>query len=34
MEALATVYDKAVQMIDTSIVRVLQHEASIASNRE
>jgi transposase len=34
MEALATAHDKAVQMIDTSIVRVHQHGACIAGNRE
>jgi len=34
MEALAAAHDKAVQMIDTSIVRVHQHGACIAGNRE
>jgi transposase len=34
MEALATAHDGAVQMIDTSIVRVYQHGACIAGNRE
>jgi transposase len=34
MQALATAHDAAVQMIDTSIVRVHQHGACIASNRE
>ena len=34
MEALATAHDKTVQMIDTSIVRVHQHGACIAGNRE
>ena len=32
MAALATAHDAAVQMIDTSIVRVHQHGACIASN--
>jgi len=32
MDALATVHDAAVQMIDTSIVRVHQHGACIANN--
>jgi transposase len=34
MEALAASHDAAVQMIDTSIVRVHQHGACIASNRQ
>jgi transposase len=34
MEALATAHDGAVRMIDTSIVRVYQHGACIAGNRE
>jgi transposase len=34
MEALAATHDAAVQMIDTSVVRVHQHGASIAGNRE
>jgi transposase len=34
MEALAAAHDTAVQMIDTSIVRVHQHGACIAGNRE
>jgi IS5 family transposase len=34
MAALATAHDTAVQMIDTSIVRVHQHGACIAFNRE
>ena len=33
MDALAAVHDAAVQMIDTSIVRVHQHGACIANNR-
>ena len=33
MEALAAAHDTAVQMIDTSIVRVHQHGACIAGNR-
>jgi hypothetical protein len=33
MDALAAAYDPAVQMIDTSIVRVHQHAASIARNK-
>src|SRR6476620_6694089 len=33
MDALAAAYDPAVQMIDTSIVRVHQHAASITRNR-
>src|SRR5437016_10353149 len=33
MNALAAAYDPAVQMIDTSIVRVHQHAASIARNK-
>jgi transposase len=33
MDALAAAYDPAVQMIDTSIVRVHQHAASIALNK-
>ena len=32
MDALAAGHDAAVQMIDTSIVRVHQHEACIADN--
>jgi hypothetical protein len=32
MDALAAVHDAAVQMIDTSIVRVHQHGACIANN--
>jgi transposase len=34
MEALAAAHDGAVQMIDTSVVRVHQHGACIAGNRE
>ena len=34
MEALAAAHDSAVQMIDTSIVRVHQHGACIAGNRD
>jgi len=34
MDALAETHDAAVQMIDTSIVRVHQHGACIASNNE
>jgi transposase len=34
METLAGTHDAAVQMIDTSIVRVHQHGACIAGNRE
>ncbi len=34
MDALAAGHDAAVQMIDTSVVRVNQHGASIAGNRE
>jgi transposase len=34
MDALAAAHDAAVQMIDTSIVRVHQHGACIAGNRE
>ena len=34
MDALAAAHDAAVQMIDTSVVRVHQHGASIAGNRE
>ena len=34
MEALSTAHDGAVQMIDTSVVRVHQHGACIAGNRE
>jgi hypothetical protein len=34
MEALAAAHDAAVQMIDTSIVRVHQHGACIAQNSE
>src|SRR5450631_970942 len=33
MDALAAAYDPAVQMIDTSIIRVHQHAASIARNK-
>jgi len=33
MNALAITHDAAVQMIDTSIIRVHQHAASIARNR-
>jgi len=33
MEALAAAHDAAVQMIDTSVVRVHQHGACIAGNR-
>jgi hypothetical protein len=33
MEALAAAHDGAVQMIDTSVVRVHQHGACIAGNR-
>jgi len=33
MNALAAAHDAAVQMIDTSIVRVHQHAACIARNR-
>ena len=33
MDALAAVHDAAVQMIDTSIVRVHQHGACVANNR-
>ena len=33
MDAVAAVHDAAVQMIDTSIVRVHQHGACIANNR-
>src|SRR6202040_2617083 len=33
MDALAAAYEPAVQMIDTSIVRVHQHAASIARNK-
>ena len=33
MDALAAAHDAAVQMIDTSIVRVHQHAACIAGNR-
>jgi transposase len=33
MEALAASHDAAVQMIDTSIVRVHEHGARVASNR-
>jgi hypothetical protein len=32
MDALAAGYDAAVQMIDTSIVRVRQHGACVADN--
>jgi transposase len=34
MEAVAAAHDEAVQMIDTSVVRVHQHGACIADNRE
>jgi hypothetical protein len=34
LEALAAVHDAAVQMIDTSVVRVHQHGACVAGNRE
>jgi transposase len=34
MDALAAAHDAAVQMIDTSVVRVHQHGACIADNRE
>ena len=34
MEALAASYDAAMQMIDTSIVRVHQHGACIAGNKQ
>jgi hypothetical protein len=34
MEALTAAHDAAVQMIDTSVVRVHQHGACIAGNRE
>jgi len=34
MDALAAGHDAAVQMIDTSVVRVHQHGACIARNRE
>jgi transposase len=34
MKALATAYDATVQMIDTSVVRVHQHGACIASNKK
>jgi hypothetical protein len=34
MDALAAGHDAAVQMIDTSVVRVHQHGASIAGNTE
>jgi hypothetical protein len=34
MEALAAAHDGAVQMIDTSVVRVHQHGAYVAGNRE
>ena len=33
MNALAATYDAALQMIDTSIIRVHQHAACIARNR-
>jgi transposase len=33
MDSLAAAYDAAIQMIDTSIVRVHQHAACIARNR-
>jgi transposase len=34
MDAVAAAHDAAVQMIDTSVVRVHQHAACIADNRE
>ena len=34
MEALAAAHDAAVQMIDTSVVRVHQHGACIAGNQQ
>jgi transposase len=34
METLVAAHDKAVQMIDTSIVRVHQHAACIAGNKK
>jgi hypothetical protein len=34
MEALASAHDAAVQMIDTSVVRVHQHGSCITGNRE
>ena len=34
MEALAAAHDTTAQMIDTSIVRVHQHEACIAGNQK
>ena len=34
MDALAATHDAAVQMIDTSVVRVHQHGACIAGNKE
>jgi len=34
LDALTTAHDEAVEMIDTSIVRVHQHGASIAGNKE
>ena len=34
MDALAAGHDAAVQMIDTSIVRVHQHGACIAGNKQ
>ena len=34
MDALASAHDAAVHMIDTSVVRVHQHGACIAGNRE
>jgi hypothetical protein len=34
MDALASVHDASVQMIDTSIVRVHQHGASTIRNRK
>ena len=34
MDALAAMHDAAVQMIDTSIVRVHQHGACIAGNSQ
>jgi hypothetical protein len=33
MDALAAAHDTAVQMIDTSVVRVHQHGSCIAGNR-
>jgi hypothetical protein len=34
MEAVAAAHDAAVQMIDTSVVRVHQHAAGIARNKK